>query len=134
MSGVQTSDESSPSYEIVLSIDIVAAEVQANQPLSTIPLYRPDEPLNEAEMVMVALAFNPDLRGRRIAATQLGATSIGAIVNFTPGADAKLKTIQELEAKLSSGGVSIGKRAPGIRLSVHAHNTPEDIERVLALL
>jgi cysteine desulfurase/selenocysteine lyase len=58
----------------------------------------------------------------------------GAIVNFSPGADARLKTIPEIEAKLASGGVSIGKRAPGIRLSVHAHNTPDDIERVLALL
>jgi outer membrane protein TolC len=71
----------------------VAGEVQASQPAPGVMAYHPEEPLTEAEMVMVALAFNPDLRGRRIAATQLGITSIGAMVNFAPELHVNLNSV-----------------------------------------
>ncbi len=42
---------------------------------------------------MVALAFNPDLRGRRIAATQLGSATIGSIVRFNPEMRASVHSV-----------------------------------------
>ena len=71
----------------------VAAQVHAYQQGPVTPQYNPDAPLNEADMVMVALAFNPDLRGRRIAATQLGSTSIGAIINLSPELHVNLNSV-----------------------------------------
>jgi outer membrane protein TolC len=71
----------------------VAGEVRALPPSPGLPVYRPDQALDEAELVMVALAFNPDLRGRRIAATQLGAASLGTIVRFNPELHASVHSV-----------------------------------------
>ncbi len=71
----------------------VAKEVRALPSAPGLPIYRPEEALDEAEMVMVALAFNPDLRGRRIAATQLGAASLGSLVRFNPEMHASVHSV-----------------------------------------
>jgi cysteine desulfurase/selenocysteine lyase len=57
----------------------------------------------------------------------------GAILNFKPGPDAAIKDISDVEARLVKHGVSFAKRPPGLRLSPHALNTAEDIDRVLKL-
>ena len=87
----------------------------------------------EAEWLTKTLMHGLRERGYVVASPH-GPHFRGAILNFTPGADAKLKSLPEIAAALSANGISFGARAPGIRLSVHAHNTPDDIERVLALL
>ncbi len=58
----------------------------------------------------------------------------GSIVNFAPGKDSRFKTQLEIEAVLTENHVTFGKRPPGLRLSPHAFNTIEDIEKVLNLL
>lgn len=63
-----------------------------------------------------------------------GAHHRGAILNFSAGANSKLRSQTEIEQTLTGGGVSFGKRPPGIRLSPHAFNTTADVDRVLALL
>lgn len=50
----------------------------------------------------------------------------GSIVNFIPKIDT--------EEKLTTLSCGLAKRGPGIRLSPHAHNREEDIERVLNAL
>ncbi len=58
----------------------------------------------------------------------------GAIVSFKPGPDSPLKSFAEIEKRLSDNHVSYGLRPPGVRLSPHAFNTLDEIERVLKLL
>jgi outer membrane protein TolC len=71
----------------------VAGEVRALPAAPGLPVYRPEQALDEAELVMVALSFNPDLRGRRIAATQLGAATIGTLVRFNPELRASVHSV-----------------------------------------
>lgn len=63
-----------------------------------------------------------------------GAQFRGAIVNFSPGPNSPVKSQTEIEARLGRINVAYGRRKPGIRLSPHAMNTIEDIERVLKAL
>jgi len=65
-------------------VQSVTPEVRAVQESLALPAYHPEDGLDEAELVMVALAFNPDLRDRRYAAAQLGETKIGALIHFRP--------------------------------------------------
>lgn len=58
----------------------------------------------------------------------------GAIVSFTPGPDAPIKTVAEIENRLRENHVSFAVRPPGVRFSPHAFNTLTDIERVLKIL
>jgi outer membrane protein TolC len=46
--------------------------------------YNPDDGLNEAEMVMIALSFNPDLRERRHAIAKIGQADLLGMVRFKP--------------------------------------------------
>jgi outer membrane protein TolC len=66
------------------NVDSVAHEVRAVQESLALPGYHPEDGLDEAELVMVALAFNPDLRDRRYAAARIGETSLGALIHFRP--------------------------------------------------
>lgn len=77
-----------------------------------------------------------------------GAHFRGTIVNFSPSNHAPFQSTAEIESKLNSVPISttstptnsLGRRVsfalrqPGIRLSVHAHNTSEDIDDVLKQL
>jgi cysteine desulfurase / selenocysteine lyase len=58
----------------------------------------------------------------------------GAIVNFSPGADSKFKTPEDIDTALKKARVAFIRRPPGIRLSPHAFNTAEEVEAVLASL
>lgn len=87
----------------------------------------------EAEWLARRLMHGLRERGYLIS-TPHGANFRGAIVNFTPGKNSPLTTLSAIEEKLSRNGVAFGKRAPGIRLSVHAHNMIDDIDTVLKLL
>ena len=55
----------------------------------------------------------------------------GPIVNVAPQ-DPKL--VDEMAHKLAAAKVSFAKRGPGLRLSTHAYNTDEQIDRVLNIL
>jgi selenocysteine lyase/cysteine desulfurase len=57
-----------------------------------------------------------------------------AIINFQPTSKSRLKTLEEVSAKLAEGGVLFAVRPPGLRLSPHAFTHDEDIDRVLNLL
>ena len=63
-----------------------------------------------------------------------GAHFRGAIVNFTPGPDARYQTLDEVSARLRDERVGHVKRPPGLRLSCHAYNTPEEVDRLLEIL
>jgi len=43
-------------------------------------------------------------------------------------------TVDRALARLDSAGVDAGERTGKLRLSPHVHNTPEDVEQVLAAL
>jgi cysteine desulfurase / selenocysteine lyase len=58
----------------------------------------------------------------------------GAIVNFSPGADSKFTTFEDIEAGLEMAKVGFTRRPPGIRLSPHAFNTAEEVEAILEVL
>jgi cysteine desulfurase/selenocysteine lyase len=58
----------------------------------------------------------------------------GGILNFTPGPNAAARTLDEIEARLQKLGASFAKRAPGIRVSPHAFNTKDELDRVLSVL
>ncbi len=66
------------------SMDSVATEVRGVQEALALPAYHPEDGLDEAELVMVALAFNPELRDRRYAMGQVGESKLGAMVHFRP--------------------------------------------------
>lgn len=54
----------------------------------------------------------------------------GSIINFSPGPDAPIKTLETLGTALSQANISFGRRKPGLRLAPHAFNTGEDLDRV----
>lgn len=58
----------------------------------------------------------------------------GSIVNFKPGPHAAAKTEDEIDSRLKAGRVSFGRRPPGVRLSLHAFNTTDDVDRIVELL
>lgn len=58
----------------------------------------------------------------------------GAILNFGPGPDSPLKTLDEMGAALARANISFARRKPGHRLAPHAFNTEEDVERVFQAL
>lgn len=90
----------------------------------------------EAEWLARRLVHGLRERGYLIN-TPHGSHHQGGIVNFAPGADSKFKTFAEIESALSSRQgpqVSHSMRGPGIRFSVHAFNTKEEVDRVLELL
>jgi selenocysteine lyase/cysteine desulfurase len=58
----------------------------------------------------------------------------GAIVNFKPGPNSPLQSLSEIEKRLSDNRISFGLRPPGVRLSPHAFNSIEEIEKVLKIL
>jgi cysteine desulfurase/selenocysteine lyase len=58
----------------------------------------------------------------------------GSIVNFSPTAQAALKTIEDIEQRLIGAKVSFSKRQPGMRLSPHAFVTSDQIDHVLRVL
>lgn len=63
-----------------------------------------------------------------------GAHHRGAIVNFKPGALSAAKTEDEIDQRLKAAGVSFSRRPPGVRLSLHAFNTKDDIDRIIEIL
>lgn len=63
------------------SVASAVAPVQADRHLSA---YNPEDGLDEAELVMAALAFNPDLRLRRYGGAPLGQASLFGLVRFKP--------------------------------------------------
>jgi selenocysteine lyase/cysteine desulfurase len=58
----------------------------------------------------------------------------GGILNFSPGPDSVCRSLEDIDARLQKIGVSYARRAPGVRLSPHAFNTKEELDRVLATL
>jgi outer membrane protein TolC len=67
------------------SAEAVAPEVKGAQEALGLPGYHPEDGLDEAELVMVALSFNPDLRSRRYAMSGLiGRNSLFGMVRFRP--------------------------------------------------
>jgi outer membrane protein TolC len=58
------------------SMSLVPADAKNN--------YDPSDGLNEAEMVMIALSFNPDLRERRHAMARIGQADLFGMVRFKP--------------------------------------------------
>lgn len=87
----------------------------------------------EAEWLARSLAHGLRERGYTLNSPH-GAHFRGAIVNFSPTGDARFKTVADVMSALKTANVSGVARLPGIRLSCHAFNTPEDIERVLGVL
>lgn len=63
------------------SVASAVAPVQADRHLGA---YNPDDGLDEAELVMAALAFNPDLRLRRYGGAPLGQASVFGLIRFKP--------------------------------------------------
>jgi selenocysteine lyase/cysteine desulfurase len=88
-----------------------------------------DRIAQEAEWLAKRLLHGLRERGYEIQSPH-GQFHRGAIVNFKPGAGARYTTLEGIETALKSAGVSFAKRAGGIRLSPHAFNTIEDLERV----
>src|SRR5450432_2536876 len=62
----------------------VGEDVRSRPVVPNQPVYDPSDGLDEAELVNVALTFNPDLRNRRYAAARLEAVDIFAGVRFNP--------------------------------------------------
>jgi selenocysteine lyase/cysteine desulfurase len=58
----------------------------------------------------------------------------GAILNFYPSDQSKFKSVEALSAALLKAQVSHSIRLPGIRISPHAFNTDEEIERLIDFL
>lgn len=63
------------------SVAVSVTPVQADRDLGA---YRPEDGLDEAELVMAALAFNPDLRLRRYGGVTPGAASLFGLIRFKP--------------------------------------------------
>ena len=66
------------------SAESVAPDVKGVQEALGLPGYHPEDGLDEAELVIVALSFNPDLRSRRYAMTRIGGNSLFGMVRFRP--------------------------------------------------
>ena len=64
-----------------VSVAVSVTPVQADRNLGA---YNPEDGLNEAELVMAALAFNPDLRLRRYGGVAPGAASLFGLIRFKP--------------------------------------------------
>ncbi|MES2965137.1 MAG: aminotransferase class V-fold PLP-dependent enzyme [Bdellovibrionota bacterium] len=63
-----------------------------------------------------------------------GAHHRGSIVNFKPGLHSAAKTEDEIDARLKAAKISFGRRPPGVRLSLHAFNTKDDVDRLIEIL
>lgn len=63
------------------SVAVTVSAVQADRDLGA---YHPEDGLDEAELVMAALAFNPDLRLRRYGGAAPGAASLFGLIRFKP--------------------------------------------------
>ena len=87
----------------------------------------------EAEWLARKLAHSLRERGY-ILNSPHGAHFRGAIVNFSPGPDARFKTVEDAAGALKNSKVLFATRPPGLRLSCHGYNTEADVERALAAL
>ena len=63
------------------SVAVSVTPVQADRQLGA---YHPEDGLDEAELVMAALSFNPDLRLRRYGGAALGEASLFGLIRFKP--------------------------------------------------
>lgn len=87
----------------------------------------------EAELLAKCLVTGLRERGYRLQSPH-GAHHRGAIVNFASSPEARHTTLANLETALGKNGIAFAKRHGGIRLSPHAFNTREEIDRTLAVL
>ncbi len=87
----------------------------------------------EAEWLSKRLVHGLRERGYTVHSPH-GAHHRGAIVTFSGGPHAAQKTIPEITSALQRARVSFANRVLGIRLSPHAFNLDEDIQKVLEVL
>jgi cysteine desulfurase / selenocysteine lyase len=87
----------------------------------------------EAEFLAKRLMHGLRERGYQVLMPN-GKDQRGGIVTFRATDKAKRTTPKEIEDSLSKEKVSFATRAGGVRLSPHAFNSLEDIERVLKVL
>jgi len=87
----------------------------------------------EALRLSGMLADGLRILGYRVAAPN-GPVQRTPIVTFAPGEGSPMKSVEAATAALARRKVAFAIRDPGIRLSPHAHNSEEDIARVLEAL
>ena len=71
----------------------VAGAVSAVQADRQLPAYDASDGLDEAELVMTALAFNPDLRLRRYGGAPLGEASLFGLIRFKPELKVDIRSV-----------------------------------------
>jgi cysteine desulfurase/selenocysteine lyase len=87
----------------------------------------------EAEWLAKKLIHGLQERGYQLNSPH-GSQFRGAIVNFSPGPNARFKTLNDVMDALKAAKIAGVARQPGVRLSCHAFNTSEDIAYVLGAL
>jgi cysteine desulfurase / selenocysteine lyase len=87
----------------------------------------------EAERLSNSIADGLRSRGYQVHSPH-GEKIRGAILNFSPTSSSPLKTFEEIEQTFAHHKITFSKRSPGIRLSPHAFNRDEEIEKVLQAL
>lgn len=79
-------DERSPTSIATAHTDKAVADAKNKDDKKTVglPGYHPEDGLDESELVVAALNFNPDLRSRRYVKAGIGSNSIFGMVRFQP--------------------------------------------------
>ena len=92
-----------------------------------------DRIAQEAEWLSRKLSHGLRERGYEVHSPH-GIHHRGSILTFGPGSHSACKSIAEIENALHDNHVSFARRSVGVRLSPHAFNTADDIEKVLEVL